>query len=111
MTEPPVIALAISVVLILGVSFAAQFGWLREGWVKTVVVFLAAAGSMVAIAAAGVPPSWFAGRATGFSLGLSFTLAAFIGSAAERTFRRPFFLGLGLVVLSVNAVQALRNVL
>ena len=111
MTELQVAAFLISLVLILGISVAAQFGWLGEGRMKTVLVFLAGAGAMGALAAGGLPPMWFKGSLGGFSLGAAFTISAFLGSRTERSFRRPLFLGLGLVLLSVNAVQAVRNVL
>jgi hypothetical protein len=111
MTWSPVIACAISVFLILGISVAAQFGWLGEGRVKTVVVFLAGAGAMLVLRIAGVPPDWFSGSATGFALGVSFTAGAFVGTGAERSFRLPLLLGLGLTLLSANVVQAVRNVL
>jgi hypothetical protein len=111
MTELQVAAFVTSLVLILGVAAAAQWRWLGEGRAKTVVVFLAGAGAMAALAAGGLPPSWFSGSAAAFSLGATFTVSAFLGSPAERSFRRPFCLGMGLVLLSVNAVQAARNVL
>lgn len=111
MTWSPVIACAISVVVILGVSVAAQFGWLGEGRAKTVLVFLAGAGAMLVLRIAGVPPDWFSGSATGFGLGLSFTVGAFVGKREERSFRMPLLLGLGLTLLTANVLQAVRNVL
>lgn len=111
MTELQVAAFVISLVLILGISVAAQFGWLGEGRAKTVLVFLAGAGAMGALATGGLPPSWFDGSAAALSLGATFTISAFLGTRTERSFRRPFFLGVGLVLLSVNAVQAVRNIL
>jgi hypothetical protein len=42
---------------------------------------------------------------------LSFLAGAFIGASEERGFRRPFLLGLGLSMFSVNVVQAVLNVL
>jgi hypothetical protein len=99
-------------VLILGIGFAAQFRWLPEGKARTVLVFLAAAGAMASLLMTGLPPQWFAGGKTGFGIALSMSFGAIIpGAPDEQSFRRPFFLGTGLVLLTANIVRAGMDVL
>jgi len=99
------------VVIVLLVSAAAQFRWLGHGTMPTVVVFISGVAVIVLLRVGGIPPSWFAGRATGFALAASLTAGAFVGRGAEKAFRLPLFLGLGLALLIANIAQAIRNVL
>ena len=101
----------IAIVVLLLVSVAAQFEWLGNGRMKTVIVFLSGVVVFGALRIGGLPPSWFAGRITGFALAASFIAGAFIGRGEEKSFRMPLFLGSGLVLLIANAVQAITNVL
>ena len=113
MTELQVGTFIAAIVLVLLVSVAAQFNWLGNGRWKTIVVFSSGVAVIVLLWIGGLPPSWFAGTAAGFSLAASLTATALIGSdnPAEKTFRRPLFLGLGLTLLLANLARAIKNVL
>jgi dipeptide/tripeptide permease len=108
-----VVAFVCSIVCILGAATAVQLGWLRDGRGKTVLVFLAGAAAFFSLWIVGVPPDWFSGRKTGWIMTVSMLAASAIatGTSQERTFRRPLFLGIGLMLLVANALQAVRNVL
>ncbi|MEO8383536.1 MAG: hypothetical protein ABI779_28015 [Acidobacteriota bacterium] len=113
MTTLQVVAFAGSLVLILGIAGAAQLRWLGTGRIKTVLVFLAAAGAILSLAMGGLPPWWFSGSKGAFGLSGVLLLSAFLGGSTEdeRTFRKPFFLGLGLTLLAVNVVRMAKSML
>lgn len=102
-----------SIMLILVLALLAQFKWLPEGKPKFVILFLGGFASMALLRIAEVPPAWFSASKEGFGLALSFTVGGLLPSTnqEEVTFRRPFFLGIGLTLLVANLVQAVQNVL
>ena len=109
MSPAQILFLAITFVLILGIGVAAQLKWLPEGKAKTVIIFIAGAGAMLSLRLSGLPPAWFEGSKTGFGIGLTFLVSAFLGrTLEERAFGYPFFLGLGLVMLIANVIEAIR---
>ena len=99
------------VFIVLLVSVAAQFRWLGNGKVQTVVVFISGVAVITLLRIGNIPPSWFAGKVAGFALAASLTAGAFIGRGEEKAFRLPLFLGLGLSLFAVNIAQAITNVL
>jgi hypothetical protein len=112
MTTQQVVAFAGCLVLILGIAVAAQLKWLGSGRTKAVVVFLASAGAIFSLAMGGLPPWWFSGSKGAFGLAGSLLVSAFLGrTEEERSFGKPFFLGLGLTLLALNVVQMAKNVL
>jgi len=107
-----VVAFASSLVIVLGVGVAAQFRWLGNGRVKTIVVFLAGVATILSLAMGGLPPWWFSGSKGAFGLTATLLISAFLGRTDdERSFAKPLFLGLGLTLLMLNLVQFARNVL
>jgi len=102
-----------SILLILVLALLAQFKWLPGGKPKFVILFLGASAAMALLWIAGLPPKWFSASKEGFGLALSFTIGGMLPSdnLEERTFRRPFFLGIGLTLLAANLFQVVKNVL
>lgn len=98
----------LSLVIIFMASVAAQFNWIRSRVASRIVYFLAGVLGIGCLWVAGLPPKWFAGTKVGFGLGLSFAVGAWIpGPDSERSFRRPFFLGMGLTLLATNVLPHL----
>ena len=112
MTTQQVVAFATCLVLVLGIGGAAQLRWLGSGRTKTVVVFLASSGAILSLAMGGLPPWLFSGAKGAFGLAGTLLVSAFLGRTdEERSFGKPFFLGLGLTLLVLNVIQMVRNVL
>ena len=113
MTDAQMFQVLLAIALILVIALLAQFKWLPGGKPKFVLVFLFSFAAMALLRIAELPPAWFSASKEGFGLGISFTIAAMLGgkSEDERTFRKPFFLGIGLTFLVANLVQAVMNVL
>ena len=113
MTDAQMFEVILAIVLIIVVVLLAQFKWLPGGKPKFVLVFLFSFASMALLRIAELPPTWFSASKEGFGLALSFTIGGMIPGAnpEETTFRRPFFLGIGLTLLVANLVQAVQNVL
>jgi hypothetical protein len=75
-------------------------------------IFIAMAIAMGALWMGGVPPQWFDGSKTGFGIAGVMLISSVISrNPEERSFRRPFFLGLGLVLLAANVAGAARSIL
>lgn len=112
MSTEQVVFVAAAFAILLAITLAAQFRWLKEGRVKTALVLLAGIAVVVSLRLAELPPSWFDGTKTGFVLGLTLTAGAFLGrSADERSFRRPLLLGMGGTLLAANAIAFAARVL
>jgi hypothetical protein len=97
-----------------GITAFAQFRWLRPGRVQTVSVFLAGAGTVAALWAAGLPPQWFAGTKAGFGLVVSLGAGAFVARARggdARAFGFPLLSGMSLTLLVANVLTFARRVL
>ena len=111
MTDAQMFFSIASIVLILVLALLAQFKWLPGGKPKFVILFLGGFVAMALLLIAEVPPSWFSASTEGFGLALSFTVGGLLPSTnqEEVTFRRPFFLGIGLTLLVANLVQAVQN--
>lgn len=94
---------ALSLVILFVAAIAAQFNWIRSRIAKTIVFFIAGVGVIGCLWIAGLPPKWFDGTKVGFGLGGSFAVGSFIpGADAERSFRFPLCLGMGLTLLVAN---------
>jgi hypothetical protein len=106
MTDDQIVFLASAFVIFLAITLAAQFRWLGNGRVKTVLVFISGLASVVALRLAGLPPSWFSGSAAGFGMAVSFGLGAFVfRTAEEKAFGLPLLLGMGLSLLIANVAE------
>ena len=111
MTDSQIAFLAATFVILLLITLAAQFRWLGEGRTRTVLVLLSGIAAMLCLRIAELPPSWFSASKTGFLLGLSLTIGAFLGrNAEERSFRFPLLLGMGGTLLVANVVEFVRQV-
>lgn len=112
MTDSQIVLVAATFVILLLITLAAQFHWLGEGRTKTVLVLLSGIAAMLSLRMAELPPSWFSASKTGFALGLTLTIGAFLGrTTEERSFRFPLLLGMGGTLLVANAVEFVRQVL
>lgn len=113
MTNEQMVHVVLAIALILVIALLAQFKWLPRGKPKLVLVFLAGSAAMGLLWIAELPPTWFSASKEGFGLSVSFLIGSMLGSSnpEEVTFRRPFFLGIGLTLLIANLVQAVKNVL
>jgi hypothetical protein len=106
MTGDQVVFLASAFVILVAITLAAQFRWLGNGKVKTVLVCIAGVASVVALRLVGLPPSWFSGSGTGFGMAVSFGLGAFVfRTAEEKAFGLPLLLGMGLTLLLANVAE------
>lgn len=111
MSGEQIFFVACAFVLLLGVTAAVQFRWLKDGRVKTAVVFLSGVAVIVSLWIAGLPPVWFEGSKTGFGIALGFLAGAFVVRAGEETsFGRPLMLGLGGTLFIANVFAVARNV-
>jgi hypothetical protein len=100
-----------TLVIVLGMAVLAQLGWLPAGIAKTVIVFIAGVVASLSLFLGGLPPAWFDGSKGAFGIAVMITLGAFVyRTPAERAFGVPLHLGLGLTLLAVNTVRAIRNV-
>lgn len=105
MTGVQVGSVTTAFVILALITAAAQFGWLPAGTPRTVLVFVAGAGIVVALRVAGIPPRWFAGTKAGFGFSTSLILSGLIsGGADARAFGLPLLLGMGLTLLGLNIV-------
>jgi hypothetical protein len=112
MSVRQIVAFATCMLLIVAIAVAEQFKWLPNGKAKTIVIFLVMAIAMGALWMGGLPPQWFDGSKTGFGLAGMMLISGIVPvNPEERSFRRPFFMGLGLVLLAANVVAALRSIL
>ena len=112
MTGDQMFFLGVAFVVIAVITLVAQFKWLRDGRVKTTLVFLSGVMAMVALRIAGLPPTWFFGSKTGFALGLSLAVSGLVARAGEeRSFGLPFLTGLGGTLVVINAVDAVARAL
>lgn len=112
MTGTQIFFVALSFVIIVLITAIAQFKWINDGPVKTALILLAGAATILSLRIAELPPVWFSASKTGFALGLTFTVSAFLGKTAEeRSFRFPLMLGLGVTLLVANLVELVRRFL
>jgi len=106
MTGAQVVFLAASLVIVLGIALLAQFGWLPRGKAKTVIVFIAGAVTILCLRLAVLPPAWFDGAKTGFSLAFTLMLSSILGKTEdERSFGFPLFFGMGITLFVANVVE------
>jgi hypothetical protein len=108
MTDRQLITVIASMVILFATTLLVQFNVLRDGKLKTVIVFLTGVAVILCLWGAGLPPFWFAGGKAGFGITGTCLLSAFV---SERTFGRPLFLGLGLTLLRANVIQLALNML
>jgi hypothetical protein len=98
-------------VVLLAVTLAVQFRWIRGGRVRAGLVFVAGVVVIGALWMGGAPPDWFEGGGEGFGIAVGFLLGAWVSSRGEaRGFGRPLFLGLGLALFGLNLVELIRKV-
>jgi hypothetical protein len=112
MTQSELVAAAAAFLIVIVITVLAQLGWLPAGRSQTVIVFAAGVGVSVCLRIGGIPPSWFSGSKAAFGMAAFLMLGAFVyRTPAERAFGTPLHLGIGLTLLGINIVQAIRNVL
>ena len=99
---------AVAFVILIAITAAAQFKWVKN----RVVVFVAGVMIIVALRIAELPPDWFEGSKTGFGIVVMLMLSAFVmRGAEERAFGTPLFMGMALALLAANVVAVVANVL
>ena len=107
MSDRQVWLVAITFLILLLITLVVQFGWLKQGRVKTILVFLSGVAAIASLRMAGIPPDWFSGSKTGFGLVLSLGLWAFVlRGDEERSFGRPLLMGMALTLLATNVIEA-----
>ena len=112
MTGEQVFFVAVAFVILIAITAAAQFKWLRQGLVNTILIFTAGVAVIASLRIAGLPPSWFAGSAAGFGLAGSLMLGAFVSRAGEeRAFALPLLGGMGLALLLTNVLTVVTKAL
>ena len=99
-------------VILIAITLAVQFQWLKHGMTRTVLVFLSGVAMIVALRIAGLPPDWFSGSKSGFGIVVGLALSAFVlHGAEERSFGFPLLMGMGLTLLVANLVELVTNAL
>ena len=112
MTGDQIVFLAAAFLILALITVAAQFHWMGEGRLKSVLTFISGVLTIVSLRLAELPPAWFAGTASGFGIALSLTVGSFLGrTAEERSFGFPLLFGMGLTLFVANVVQAVMNAL
>ncbi len=98
-------------VILSVITAAAQFKWLGQGRIRTVLVAIAGVAAVLALRLAELPPTWFDGTKTGFGLALSLVLGGLVTRGAEeRGFGLPLLMSMGLTLLAANLIEVVIKV-
>ncbi|HUR83594.1 MAG TPA: hypothetical protein VM733_22750 [Thermoanaerobaculia bacterium] len=111
MTQDQITFIGMSFVIIIAITLAAQFRWLRPGRVRTVLTFIAGVLATLCLWAGNIPPAWFDASKTGWVLAISLLLSAFVlRTAEERAFGVPLLTGMSLTLIVANVVTLVKRI-
>ena len=112
MTQDQITFTGASFLIILFITLAVQFRWLRPGRVQRVLTFCSGVLATACLWAGNIPPAWFDATKTGWVLAISLLLSAFVlRTAEERAFGGPLLTGMALTLIVANVVTWLKRII